>query len=448
MTTPGSTRRGIRVQDPHNVEAEQAFLGSVLQEPKTISRASRLVRPADFFDERHSFIWQAMLDTEKAEQPLDLVTLSDRLNGNLADVGGIAYLIQLEHSPMISAEHLDTYAAIIRKYARLRRLINGCGRIVRLAHRAGSNINVMDEALALAESTLLALVKEDRLGPVAPLGLLIRRYLNRARKQPANLGLSTGLPALDALSGRLQAGDLILLTGEPGTFKTALALRIAKGAGLAGRKVALFSLESSSDQVVQRLLAAETGLDAQRLRIGDLEPALLDAGERLAELGIYVDDTPGLLVTELRSKARWLHYLWGLDLIIVNYLQLLRNEQRHDSRAEELASACRALKALARELKLPLLAVFRFDPLTDNRVVEVESDLIWLCEKKGDRLLLTQTRWRDGPAGASIELEMYERADQGTAGSGLEGHAGQGSQPGPAQMRGAHELDHLAQSPG
>ncbi len=436
----------IRVQDPHNVEAEQAFLGSVLQEPKTISRASRLVRPADFFEERHAFIWQAMLDTEKAGQPLDLVTLSDRLNGNLAEVGDLAYLVQLEHGLMISAENLDAYAAIIRKYARLRRLINGCGRIVRLAHRAGANVTVLDEALALAESTLLALVKEDRLGRVAPLGVLIRRYFDRAKEQP--LGLSTGLPALDALSGRLQAGDLVLLAGEPGTFKTTLALRIAKGAGLAGRKVALFSLESSSDQVVQRLLASETGLDAQRLRIGDLEPTLLAAGGRLAELGIYVDDTPGLLVTELRSKARWLHYLWGLDLIIINYLQLLRNEQRQESRAEELAATCRALKALARELKLPLLAVFRFDLLSDNRAIEVESDLIWLCEKRGGRLLLTQTRWRDGPAGDSIELEMYERADQGAAGSRLEGHAGQGSQLGPAQMRGANKLDPLAQPPG
>ncbi|MCL4299516.1 MAG: AAA family ATPase [Anaerolineae bacterium] len=441
----------IRVQDPHNVEAEQAFLGAILQEPKTISRASRLVRPADFFEERHAFILQAMLDIEKAGLPLDLVTLSDRLNGNLADVGGFAYLVEMEHTPMISAENLDTYAAIIRKYARLRRLINGCGRVVRLAHRAGANVDVLDEALALAESTLLALLKEDRLGPVAPLSVLLRRYFDRAKAQPASLGLSTGLPTLDALSGRLQAGDLVLLAGEPGTFKTKLALRIARGAGLAGHKVALFSLESSSDQVVQRLLADETGLDAQRLRTGDIElegAEVLTAKTRLAELGIYVDDTPGLLVAELRSKARWLHYLWGLDLIIVNYLQLLRNEQRYDSRAEELASACRALKALARELKLPLIAVFRFDPLTDNRVVEVESDLIWLCEKKGDRLLLTQTRWRDGPAGATIEVEMYERADQGAAGSGLEGHAGQGSHPGPAQMRGANKLDHLAQPPG
>src|SRR5262245_19800564 len=126
----------IRVQDPHNVEAEQAFLGAILQVPQTISRAGRLVRPADFFEARTSFIWQAMLDTEKAGQPLDLVTLSDRLNGNLADVGGIAYLIQLEHTPMISAENLDTYAVLLCKYARLRRLINGFGRIVRLAHRA------------------------------------------------------------------------------------------------------------------------------------------------------------------------------------------------------------------------------------------------------------------------------------------------------------------------
>ncbi|NJN99753.1 MAG: AAA family ATPase [Anaerolineales bacterium] len=429
----------IRVQDPHNIEAEKAFLGTVLQEPQTISRASRLVRPADFFEERHAFIWQAMLDLDRAGLPLDLVTLSDRLNGSLTDVGGAAYLIQLQHIPL-SALNLDTYAAIIRKYARLRRLINGAGRIVRLAHRAGTNVDVMDEALALAESTLLALVKEERLGPVAPLGVLVRHYLERAKDQPANLGLSTGIEPLDALCGCLQAGDLVLLAGEPGTFKTALALRIAQGVGLAGGKVALFSLESSSEQVVQRLLAGEAGLDARCLRIGDVEsawPALLAAGERLAELNLHLDDTPGLLVTELRSKARWLHYLWGLDLIIVNYLQLLRNSQRQESRAEELAATCRALKALARELHLPLLAVFRFDSLANNRAVELESDLIWLCERRGGCLLLTQTRWRDGPAGTSIELEMYERADQATTGSSLAGPTDQPPHPGPAGMRGA-----------
>lgn len=411
----------IRVQDPHNVEAEQAFLGSILQEPKTISRASRLVRPADFFDERHSFIWQAMLDTEKAGQLLDLVTLSDRLNGNLADVGGIAYLVQLEHTLMISAENLDTYAALIRKYARLRRLIGGCGRIVRLAQRAALNATVAGEALALAEQTLLALVKEQRLYSVRPIGDLVSAYFEKIETYPGAFNLATGLAALDALCGGWQPGELVYLAGEPGTLKTTLVLKLLKSlAGRTpsgtpqGRKAALFSLESSNLALVQRLLASETGVRPDLLRTGDIErdlPALQSAGSRLAELGLYVDDTPGLLLSELRSKARWLHYLWGLDLIVVNYLQLLRSDQKHDSREEELAAISRALKALARELRLPLLAVFRFDPAADDRAMQAEADIIWWLKRSGNHLTLTQTRWRDGPEGAAFEL-IYDPVRQ------------------------------------
>lgn len=402
-----------KVQEPHNVEAEQAFLGSLELEPHTISRAARLVRPADFFIERHSLIFQAMLDLDRAGIPIDLITLADQLGSQLADVGGAAYLIELEHGPA-TALHLDYYAGIIRKYARLRRLINGAGRIVRLAHRAAAIPTVADEALALAERTLLALVKEQRLGSVRPLGELVRAYLERVQCQPAGLGLSTGLASLDDLCGPLQPADLVLLAGEPGTLKTALVLKIARNAGLSGRKVALFSLESSSDQVVQRLLASETGLAPQRLRSGDVEPewpALLAAGERLAELNLYIDDTPGLLVTELRSKARWLHYLWQLDLIVVNYLQLMRPDQRLSSREQELSAISRALKALARELNIPLLAVSILDPIADGTPslhqlgpVHYEADLIWLCQKVSNRLLITQARWRDGPAGASVKL--------------------------------------------
>lgn len=402
-----------RVQDPHNVEAEQAFLGSIELDPTSISRASRLVRPADFSIERHSAIFQAMLDLDLAGIPIDKITLAEQLGGQFDDVGGFYYLAQLE-TDAPSAVGMDFYAGIIRKYARLRRLIAGAGRIVRLAHRTGAT---PDEALALAEATLLSLVKEERLASVRPLGDLVHAYLDKVQTVGAgNLGLSTGLASLDALSGRLQPADLVLLAGEPGTLKTALVLKIARNIGRAGRKVALFSLESSNAQVVQRLLASETGITAQALRLGDVKsqwPELLAAGTRLAELGMYIDDTPGLMVTELRSKARWLHYLWTLDLIVINYLQLLRSDQRLGSREQDLAAISRALKALARELRLPLLAVSILESTTDGKPglhqlnpVQYEADVIWLCQKVNDHLLITQTRWRDGPAGASIEIPL------------------------------------------
>lgn len=191
-------------------------------------------------------------------------------------------------------------------------------------------------------------------------------------------------------------------------------LKIARSVSYAGRKVALFSLESSAGQVVQRLLGVETGIAAGRLRSGRLEsewPQLEAAGLRLAELNLYLDDTPGLLLAELRSKARWLHYLWQLDLIIVNYLQLLRPDQRLFSREQELAAISRALKALARELNIPLLAVSVLEPLAEGGPglaqlgpVQYEADIIWLCKKRQGHLWLEQARWRDGPAGGGLEL--------------------------------------------
>jgi replicative DNA helicase len=408
-------------RDPHNVEAEQAFLGSIIQEPKTISRAARLVRPADGFVERHSVIFQAMLDLEAAGQPIDLITLSDQLASHLSEVGGFIYLQELAHAPWFTAQEVGTYAAIVRKHARLRRLIAGAGRIARLAHRASRLPWTPDEALALAESTLLALVKEERLGSVRRLADLIQSYLERLRSQPeTGLGLSTGLAALDDLCGRLQPADLVLVAGGPGTLKTALTLKIARSAATNGHKVALFSLESSNEQVVQRLLVTETGLSPQQLRVGAVSDLseLIAAGERLEALDLYIDDTPGLLLSELRSKARWLDYLWSLDLVIVNYLQLLRPDQRYAERKQELSAISRALKALARELKVPLVAVSSLDPalageseLVQFGPVQYEADIIWLCEKvEGDlptgglRLWLKQARWRNGPAGAIIEL--------------------------------------------
>jgi len=248
----------IRVQDPHNLEAEQAFLGSILKEQRRSAGAGRLVRPADFFDERHAFILQAMLDVEKAGQPLDLVTLSDRLNGNLADVGGYAYLVELEHNPMISAENLDAYAALIRKYARLRRLITGAGRIVRLAHRAGANVNVWTRLWLWPNLPCWPCSKRTAWAGRAA-RVLIRRYFDRARNSRQVLA---SRPACRRSMRSAAACKRVISSCWPASrkrSKRAWPCGSPKG-GPGGGKVALFSLESSADQVVQRLLAGETNL--------------------------------------------------------------------------------------------------------------------------------------------------------------------------------------------
>jgi replicative DNA helicase len=427
-------------EQPHNVEAEQAFLGSIEIDPHAIIRATSLVRPADFFVERHSAIYQAMLELDREDIPIDLVTLSDRLENarQLQEIGVTAYLTELMTLTPTSI-HVEYYARLVHKYARLRRLIKGAGRLARLAH-AGQD---PAKALAKAETILLDLTQEVDLTGFRAAKEIMAGYLDRVATagREAELGISTGLPGLDKLCGRLQKSDLVLVAGRPGMMKTALVLKIARsaaGGGSTGRHVAIFSLEMSDEQLIQRLIAAQSGISPERLRLGQIEPQewpdFTAATQALAETSIHIDDTPAISVQELRRKARRLNQLWGIDLIIIDYLQLMRSGQKPDNRVQEVSAIGRALKALARELNVPVVAIsilsraceLRPDKrpilsdLRESGTLEYEADIVWFCYRDElyypdteliNILELIQAKWRHGPTG-TIKLYCHkERQD-------------------------------------
>jgi replicative DNA helicase len=333
--------------------------------------------------------------------------------------------------------HVEYYANLVRKYARLRRLIVGAGKISRLAYAAREP----EKVLAQIEAVLLDLTREAGLTGGRMAGRIVESYLERVGQ---DLGLSTGLESLDHLCGRLQRSDLVLLAGRPGMMKTTLALKIARSNARVGKHVAIYSLEMSDEQLVQRLIASETGIPPQRLRLGDIQPdewpGFTAATQMLAEIPIHIDDAPALSVQELRGKARRLNSMWGIDLIIVDYLQLMRSGRKSDNpstgsgcnRVQEVSAIGRGLKALARELNIPVLAISILSracelrpnkrpilsDLRESGTLEYEADIVWFCYRDElynpdtelvNILELIQAKWRHGPTGT---IKLYCHKDR------------------------------------
>lgn len=360
---------------PHNIEAEQAVLGSLLIDRDAIIRVASFLRPDDFFRGAHAILYQAILDLYNRRTPADFVTVVDELErtGRLAEAGGVAYLTELL-SVVPSAVHVEYYARIVERTATLRRLINAGTEIVRLGF--DERIEA-EEAIERAERLIFDVSQRRVDRDLVPVGQILEHffekldYIQHHRGQV--IGVPTGFADLDKLTGGLQRSDLIILAARPSVGKTSFQLSIAHHAAIRARKVvAIFSLEMSAEQLVQRLLAMETGVDTHRLRLGYIDEqewdAISRAFGRLAEAPIFIDDTPGIGVMELRSKARRLMAEHGLDLVIVDYLQLMHS-RRAENRVQEISEISRGLKALARELNVPVLALSQL-----SRAVETRSD--------------------------------------------------------------------------
>ncbi len=358
---------------PQNIEAEQSLLGSILIDPEALVRVSTTVRPEDFYRETHGIIYEAALELHERRQPADFVTLRDALEqrNQLELVGGTAYLTTLVNSVPTSA-HAEYYANIVQRTATLRRLIDAATEITGLAYKPTDDV---EEVIDHAEQILFAVAERRHTRDLAPISQVVARYYERIqflaeRDQP--LGIPTGFEQLDALLGGLQPSDLIILAGRPGMGKTALALTIATSAAKRfGIRVALFSLEMSAEQLVQRLIAAETGINSQRLRKGKVEEhewqLIVQAASALSETNVFIDDSPMLTVMEMRSKARRLHSQYGLDLVVVDYLQLMQGDRRSENRVQEISNISRGLKALARELNVPVLALSQLSRAVESR---------------------------------------------------------------------------------
>lgn len=373
--TRGSSRSATPDKlQPHNIEAEEAVLGALLIDPDAIIRVATFLRPKDFFLQRNGWIYEAILNLHSRREPPDLITLTDELErqNQLAEIGGPAYLTDLINATPTSI-HVEYYAKIVERTAILRRLIDGATQIAQLAYE---DTDEVAEIIDRAESIIFGVTERRSERDLRPIRHAIDRYYDlieyRSQHQGELMGIPTGLKDLDRLLGGLQRSDLIVLAGRPGMGKTSLALSMALQASRKwNKRIAIFSLEMSDEQLVQRLLSAETGIDSQRLRLGQIRdeewPVFIQATSLLADTSIFLDDTPAISAMELRTKARRLEAEHGLDMLIVDYMQLMRGDVRSENRQQEISYISRSLKELARELNIPVVAASQLSRAVESR---------------------------------------------------------------------------------
>jgi replicative DNA helicase len=364
---------------PSNLEAERAVLGSLLIDPDAIIKVASFLRPEDFFRERHAWLYDAMLTLHDRREPLDFVTVVDELERRevLTEIGGPAYVTDLITGTP-SALYVDHYARIVERTALLRRLIAAAGHIAELAYDESQDVDeVVDKAESLIFGVSEARIHRDLMPIRAIMSNVVDHIDFLARNQDTLMGVPTGFTYLDRLLGGLQKSDLVILAARPSMGKTSLALNVAQNAAKRYHaRVAVFSLEMSNEQLVQRLLAMETGIDSHRLRLGQVHedewPILLEAANLLANTAIFIDDTPAATVGEIRTKCRRLYAEHGLDMVLIDYMQLMSGQSgggRDANRQQEISYISRSLKALARELNVPVIALSQL-----SRAVESRSD--------------------------------------------------------------------------
>ena len=360
---------------PQNIEAEQSVLGSLLIDPDAILRVSSFLQADDFYRDAHALIFRAILALHDKRMAADFVTVVDELerNDQIDLVGGPAYLTSLINLVPTSI-HVEHYGRIVDRTAMMRRLIQAAGEIAALAYEEqGETEEIIDQA-----ERILFDVSQRRISKaLVPIRDVIRDYYDRieflVEHPDQTLGVPTGFSDLDRLLGGLQPSDLIIIAARPGVGKSSLATSIASNAAQqANAVVALFTLEMSAEQVVQRMISANTGIDSQNLRLGRIQDLEWEQFTRmsgvLSETSIFIDDSPSPSPLEIRAKARRLAAEYDLDLIIVDYLQLMQGGQRRsENRVQEISYITRALKGLARELNVSVIALSQLSRAVEGR---------------------------------------------------------------------------------
>jgi replicative DNA helicase len=364
---------------PQNIEAEQAVLGAMLIEREAISKVAEFLRPEDCYREAHRLIYNAMLELFNKNDAVDMVTIIEflRKGDKLEAAGGISYITSLANSVPTAANVLY-HAKIVEEKALLRQLINAATNIASAGYEDSEEVaGILDNA----EKSILAVSSRKSGKDFTPIKSIIFDAFNKIESLYASkgsiTGISTGFKDLDKLTSGLQPSDLILIAARPSMGKTAFVLNIAQHIGIKEKKaVAFFSLEMSKEQLVQRMLCAESTIDSQRLRIGELEAndwtKLVSGADRLSTAPIFIDDTSGITVMEMRSKARRLKIEHDLQLIIIDYLQLMQGSSKKGSenRQQEISEISRSLKGLARELGVPVIALSQLSRSVESRQVK------------------------------------------------------------------------------
>jgi replicative DNA helicase len=423
---------------PHNREAEEAVVGAVLINPEVYYDLTQFLQADDFYIHRHRWMWEAFTSLHEQRNPIDLLTLSEELNrrGQLEEIGGRAYLTALVNQVPTSLNAV-TYGHIVQSHAMRRRMIAAASTIASVAYNEDLQV---DDAMDEAEKAVFSVSERRLRRDVQPIRSVLSEYYDRiddlARRGDELYGVPTGFIDLDKILSGLQPSDLLIIAGRPGQGKTGFLLSVAKHAALTLKKhVAVFSLEMSNEQVAERLMAQQTGIDSQRLRTGKLEGEdwnlFAHAVEVMSDTQIFLDDTPALTPLELRAKCRRLHLEHRLDLILVDYLQLMSGDTRTDNRVQEVSYISRNLKVLARELKVPVLAAAQLSRAVEQRAnkepqlsdlresgsLEQDSDIVMFIhrpeewqddESKRGLVELRVSKHRNGPTG-TIRLIFMDK---------------------------------------
>ncbi|CCI82362.1 replicative DNA helicase [Lactobacillus hominis] len=364
----------VSQQIPHDSEAEKAVLGAVFLNPEAIIEASDILEPDDFYEHANRLVFSAMIDIADRGSAIDVVTLQDELKkkNQLEDIGGLAYVSQLAIATP-TAVHVTYYAQIVKRKALLRNLITTSQRIIQNAIEGSDDVT---DILDNAESSIMNVSQENASGGFKSIHDVLNETVEAINNIPDDGNMVTGLPTgfqeLDKMTTGFHDDELIILAARPGVGKTAFALNVAQFVGLhTDKTVAMFSLEMGADQLVQRMLASEGLIDSQHLRTGQLTEdewrKLVVAAGSLDRTSIYIDDTPGIKMSEIRAKARRLAKEKGnLGLVVIDYLQLIEGP-RSESRQQEVSAISRQLKKLAKELHIPVIALSQLSRSVEQR---------------------------------------------------------------------------------
>ncbi len=423
---------------PQNLEAEQSVLGAILLDNMALPKAMELLTEEDLYRTAHRRIYRAMLDLSETGEVIDQITLTERLKaqGELESVGGAAYLAELVQV-VPSAANIRYHCKIVRDKAVARELIGTSTEILTRGYEGTASI---DDLLDFAEQSVFRIAQGKLERSFSPINHIIKESLDLvdklSKRKEHVTGVPTGFYDLDDLTAGLQPSDLVVVAGRPSMGKTSLALGFATHAAIHGNAVVgIFSLEMSKPQIVLRMLSSEARVDSHALRTGKLQKEdwwrLAEAAGRLEQASIYIDDTGGLTVQQMRGKARRLKAEKGLDILIVDYLQLMQGRSDSESRQQEISDISRSLKALAKELNVPVVALSQLSravearkppipmlaDLRESGAIEQDADVVMFIyredvydpnsERKGIADIMV-SKHRNGPIGKK-ELFFHDR---------------------------------------
>ena len=362
------------LQAPASLEAEQALLGAILTEPKAFIEITAFLKDGDFFIKRHEYIWQAMNRLQERRDAIDYVTLADELQDMnlLEDIGGQAYLTSLINNTP-SALHAEVYGRLVERAAIRRRMLAASDEIRKLALDEELPI---DKVISEAELALFAISDSQTRREFVPIWDAVSAYYDEMERLLAGeqgmIGLPSGFRALDGLLGGFQKSDLVVFAGRPGMGKTSWLLSVALNVARRGARTALFTMEMGVEQMIQRFISMETGITIQQLRTADISARehtrFTETIGRLSDLPIFIDGTPALNPSEMRSKCRRLQHEYGLDIVMVDYMQLMSAGSAYsNNRVQEISYISRSLKELARELNVTVLSTAQLSRAVEQR---------------------------------------------------------------------------------